>query len=125
MLETTVLAKAVGENVCKVQAQRSQEGDESLVGNNSLIDVVSPESYRYPMMTTFVAEMDGIKTSAEESTTGNGSPNALEAICSESALPSTATPPQALFVERLVHSFDSSELEDIELNATQHNNGTY
>lgn len=124
MLETTVLAKAVGKNVCKIQAQRSQEGDESLVENNSLGKVVSPESYQCPVTTTFVEQMNEVKTSAEKSTTGNGSPNALGAIRSEPALPTTVTPPQARFAERLLHSFDSSELEDIELNVTQHNDGT-
>jgi hypothetical protein len=118
MLETTVLAKAVGKNACKVQARRSQETDES--GNNSFCKVVSPESYRYPTMTKCVAQGDAVNASTKNWTTGKESLNALEATGSESASRTAATPRDKLFVERIEHSFDSTELEDVGLNTTQH-----
>jgi hypothetical protein len=121
MLETTVLAKAVGKNACKVQARRSQESDES--GNSSLhAAAVSPESYRYPAMTKCVARGDGVIACTQQWTTGKRSLKALKATtCSEPASRAAATRRDKLFVKRIDHhSFDPTELEDVELNTTQH-----
>jgi hypothetical protein len=121
MLETTVLAKAVGKNACKVQARRSQESDEAR--NSSLhAAAVSPESYRYPAMTKCVARGDGVIACTQQWTAGKRWLKALKATtCSESASRAAATRRDKLFVKRIDHhSFDPTELEDVELNTTQH-----